>query len=48
MIDQETYVLIHDLHRQGWTCKEIAVETGLHPSTVSKHLKADGGTCQGG
>ena len=42
MIHQETYVRIHDLHRQGWTCKEIAAETGLHPSTVSKHLKADG------
>ncbi len=42
MIDQETYVRIHDLHRQGWTCKEIAAETGLHPSTVSKYLKADG------
>ncbi|HLY83908.1 MAG TPA: IS21 family transposase [Acidimicrobiales bacterium] len=35
-------MLIHDLHRQGWTCKEIAAETGLHPSTVSKHLKAGG------
>ena len=42
MIHQETYVRIHDLHRQGWTCKEIAAEMGLHPSTVSKHLKADG------
>jgi transposase len=42
MIDQETYVRIHDLHRQGWTCKEIAVEMGLHPSTVSQHLKAEG------
>ena len=42
MIDQETYVRIHELHRQGWTCNEIAAEMGLHPSTVSKYLKADG------
>jgi transposase len=35
-------VRIHELHRQGWTCNEIAAETGLHPSTVSKYLKADG------
>jgi transposase len=42
MIDQETYVTVHDLRRQGWTLAEIAAETGLHPSTVSAHLKADG------
>ena len=33
---------IHELHRQGWTCNEIAAEMGLHPSTVSKYLKAEG------
>lgn len=42
MIDQETYMKVHDLRRQGWTLAEIAAETGLHPSTVSIHLKADG------
>lgn len=31
MINQETYVKSGDLHKQGWTIKEIATETGLFP-----------------
>ncbi|MEZ5215509.1 MAG: hypothetical protein R2715_02690 [Ilumatobacteraceae bacterium] len=41
MIDQETYVRIHDLHRQRWTCKEIAAETGCTRRRC-RMLKADG------
>ncbi len=39
MMSQETYVKIEDLHKQGWTIKEIAEQTGFHPATVSKWLK---------
>ena len=39
MMSQETYVKLEDLHKQGWTIKEIAAETGYHPATVSKWLK---------
>jgi len=42
MLNQEEYVELLDLHRQGWTRKEIAVELGLHPATVSKWLAAGG------
>jgi len=42
MMNQETYVKVHDLRRQGWTLAEIAEETGFHPETISIHLKADG------
>ena len=38
-MNQETYVKIEDLRKQGWTVKEIAAETGFHPSTVSRWLR---------
>ena len=41
MMNQETYVKLEDLHKQGWTIKEIAAETGYHPATVSKWLKCE-------
>jgi transposase len=39
MMNQETYVKVQDLRKQGWTLEEIAVETGFHPSTISQRLK---------
>ena len=39
MMNQETYVKLEDLHRQGWTIREIAAETGFHPATIAKRLK---------
>jgi transposase len=39
---QEDYVKVLDLHRQGWTKKEIAEELGYHPATISKWLAAEG------
>ena len=42
MMNQETYVKVHELRKQGWTLDEIAAETGFHPSTISQHLKAEG------
>lgn len=41
-MNQETYVKVHELRKQGWTLDEIAAETGFHPSTISQQLKADG------
>lgn len=41
-MNQETYVKVQDLRKQGWTLEEIAAETGFHPSTISQRLKADG------
>ena len=41
-MNQETYVKVHELRKQGWTLDEIAAETGFHPSTISQHLKAEG------
>lgn len=41
MMTQEMYVNINDLAKQGWTHKEIAVETGYHPATVSSWLNGD-------
>ena len=40
MMNQENYVNVNDLHKQGWTIGEIAEETGWHRTTVSKYLKA--------
>jgi transposase len=40
MMNQEIYVNVNDLHKQGWTISEIAEETGWHRTTVSKYLKA--------
>jgi transposase len=42
MLNQEEYVKVLDLHRQGWTKKEIAEELGFHPATISKWLAAGG------
>ena len=39
MMNQESYVNIEDLHKQGWTIKEIAAETGYHPATISRRLR---------
>ncbi len=41
-MNQETYVKLHELRKQGWTLAEIAKETGFHPATISTFLKADG------
>jgi hypothetical protein len=41
MMNQETYVKVHDLRRQGWTIGEIAAETGFHPETISIYLKSE-------
>ena len=42
MMNQETYVKVHELRQQGWTMAEIAAETGFHPATISAHLRAGG------
>ncbi len=39
MMNQETYVKLEDLHRQGWTIKEIAAETAFRLATISRRLK---------
>ena len=41
MMNQEMYVKVHELRKQGWTLAEIAAETGFHPATISIQLKAD-------
>jgi transposase len=41
-MNQENYVRVHELRKQGWTLDEIAAETGFHPATISKQLKAEG------
>jgi lambda repressor-like predicted transcriptional regulator len=41
-MNQETYVKIEELKKQGWTNKEIAEETGFHPATIAKHLAGGG------
>ena len=41
MFNQEDYVKMLDLHRQGWTSKEIAAELGSHPATIASWLKSD-------
>ncbi len=40
MMNQENYVNVNDLHKQGWTISEIAEATGWHRTTVSKYLQA--------
>lgn len=39
MMNQENYVRVQELRKQGWTLDEIAAETGFHPATISKRLK---------
>ena len=34
MMNQENYVRVHELRKQGWTLDEIAAETGFHPATI--------------
>jgi transposase len=41
MINEETYVKVQDLRRQGWTIAEIAEETGFHPETISIRLRSE-------
>ncbi len=40
MMNQETYVKMQDLRKQGWTIGEIAAETGFHPETISLRLRS--------
>ena len=40
MLNQEDYVKVLDLHRQGWSNKEIAAELGYHPATIAKRLRS--------
>lgn len=43
MMSQEEYMEdIKALRSRGWTLQEIADETGYHPATISKCLKAGG------
>ncbi len=42
MMNQETYVKIEELKKQGWTNKEIGEETGFHPATIARYLAAEG------
>jgi transposase len=42
MMNQETYVKIEELKKQGWTNKEIGEEVGFHPATIASHLAAGG------
>jgi len=42
MLNQEGYVKVLVLHRQGWSNKVIAAELGFHPATIANHLKAGG------
>ncbi len=46
MMNQETYVKVHELRRQGWTLTEIAAETGFHPATISQLLEGRRPSCQ--
>ena len=39
MMNQEDFVKLANLRRQGWTIREIAAETGYHPATISKWLR---------
>jgi transposase len=41
MLNQEDYVNIRELKRNGWTITEIAAETGHHPQTIKKWLNAE-------
>lgn len=40
MMNQETYVNINDLHKQGWKINEIAAETDWHRTTISDLVEA--------
>jgi transposase len=40
MMNQEDYVDLRALKKQGWTNKEIAAELGYHPDTISRWLRS--------
>ena len=42
MMTQEEFMDVMAMKRQGLTIKEIAEETGYHPSTISNWLKNGG------
>jgi IS30 family transposase len=42
MMTQEDYMDVRAMKRQGMSIKEIAEETGYHPSTISGWLKNGG------
>ena len=42
MMTQEEYMDVMAMKRQGMSIKEIAAETGYHPSTISSWLKSGG------
>src|SRR6516164_7225747 len=42
MMTQEEFMDVMAMKRQGMTIKEIAEETGYHPSTISSWLKSGG------
>ena len=42
MMTQEEFMDVMAMKRQGLTIKEIAEETGYHPSTISSWLKNGG------
>ena len=44
MMTQEEFMDVMAMKRQGLSIKEIAEETGYHPSTISNWLKNGGPT----
>lgn len=42
MLCQEEFVTLLDVHRQGWTKREIAAELGYDPATIARWLVAGG------
>jgi transposase len=42
MMTQEEFMDVMAMKRQGWSIKEIAEETGYHPSTISSWLRNGG------
>lgn len=42
MMNQEEYMDVASLKRQGWTNKQIADHLGRHPATIGRWLKAGG------
>lgn len=42
MMNQEDYVELKALKKQGWTNLDLAAEYGYHPATIAKWLKAGG------
>ena len=42
MLSKEDFIVIKTLHKRGVYLKDIAVELGVHPKTVSRALKRAG------